>query len=39
MNNAISSSSDEETHNFKDQDRLLKNSNIYKQHTNTHISC
>ncbi|CAD8117781.1 unnamed protein product [Paramecium sonneborni] len=40
MNLAISSSSDEESsYNAKEQDRILKNSNIFKQKASSHLNC
>ncbi|CAK59947.1 unnamed protein product (macronuclear) [Paramecium tetraurelia] len=40
MNLAISSSSEEESsYNAKEQDRILKNSNIFKQKANSHLNC
>ncbi|CAD8200385.1 unnamed protein product [Paramecium octaurelia] len=40
MNLAISSSSEEESsYNAKEQDRILKNSNIFKQKASSHLNC
>ncbi|CAD8080962.1 unnamed protein product [Paramecium primaurelia] len=40
MKLAISSNSEEKSsYNVKEQDRILKNSNIYKQKANSHLNC